>query len=275
MLAATAARAKEAASDLAGCLRFYSRLPIPALPWETDPHRAPDFRTLPRMLPVAGALIGAVGATTMAVALSLGLGPLLSAVLAIGSLTMATGAFHEDGLADAADGLGGGSTPDRRLEIMRDSRIGSYGGAALILAFALRIAALATMAERLSTARVAIAIVIAGSVSRVAALLLFGLTPPARAAGAAYVVGQPSTETLAIACALAAAIALALGAAGGLPLSGIALGLALGLAIALVAARLASTLVGGHTGDVAGGTQQIAEICFLIALLIASPAATR
>jgi adenosylcobinamide-GDP ribazoletransferase len=230
---------------------------------------------MPRMLPLAGAAIGAVGATMMAVALWLGLGPLLSAALAVATLTVVTGAFHEDGLADAADGLGGGTTPERRLEIMRDSRIGSYGGAALIIAFSLRIAALTTMAERLSTTAVAIAIVIAASSSRVAGLLLLGLTPPARATGAAYVVGQPSVSTLATACVLAVGVAGALSAAGGLPLGGIALGLTVDVLIALAAARIALRLVGGHTGDIAGATQQIAEIAFLLALLIAVPAVTR
>jgi adenosylcobinamide-GDP ribazoletransferase len=264
-----------ALSDVVRCLRFYSRLPTPVLPWEADPHGVPDFRTMPRMLPIAGAAIGAVGATMMAVALSLGLGPLLSAALAVATLTVVTGAFHEDGLADAADGLGGGTTPERRLEIMHDSRIGSYGGAALIIAFSLRLAAFTTMAERLSTTAVAIAIVIAASGSRVAGLLLLGLTPPARASGAAYVVGQPSVGTLATACALAVGIAGALGTAGGLPLGGIALGLAVDVVIALAASRIALRLVGGHTGDIAGATQQIAEIGFLLALLIAVPAVTR
>jgi adenosylcobinamide-GDP ribazoletransferase len=262
---------KAALSDLVRCLRFYSRLPMPVLPWETDPHGVPDFRTMPRMLPLAGAVIGAVGAAAMVIALLLGLGPLLSAVLAVATLTVVTGAFHEDGLADAADGLGGGATPERRLEIMRDSRIGSYGGAALILAFALRIAALATLAERLSTASVAVAIVVTACVSRVAALLLFGLTPPARATGAAYVVGQPSMSTLVTACVLAVALAAALGAAAGLPLRGLVLGLALAVAVAVAAARLAARLVGGPTGDIAGATQQIAEIGLLLALLIGSP----
>jgi adenosylcobinamide-GDP ribazoletransferase len=262
---------KTALSDLVRCLRFYSRLPTPVLPWEMDPHGVPDFRTMPRMLPLAGAVIGMVGATAMVAALSLGLGTLLSAVLAIGTLTIVTGAFHEDGLADAADGLGGGATPERRLEIMRDSRIGSYGGAALILAFGLRIAALATLAERVSTGSVAMAIIMTACVSRVAALLLFGLSPPARSTGAAYVVGQPSMSTLATACVLAVAIAAALGAAGGLPVRGLTLGLALAVAVAVAAARIASRLVGGHTGDIAGATQQIAEIGLLVALLIASP----
>jgi adenosylcobinamide-GDP ribazoletransferase len=266
---------KTALSDLLRCMRFYSRLPTPVLRWETDPHGVPNFRTMPRMLPLAGAVIGATGAAAMVAALSLGLGPLLSAVLTISTLTLVTGAFHEDGLADAADGLGGGATPGKRLEIMRDSRIGSYGGAALIIAFALRVAALTTMAERLSAAAVAIAIVIAACVSRVAALFLFGLTAPARADGAAYAVGQPSSATIAIASMLAIGIAVALGLAGGLPLSGILLGLTLDLCIALAAARIASRLVGGHTGDIAGGTQQIAEIGFLVALLIAVPAVTR
>jgi adenosylcobinamide-GDP ribazoletransferase len=131
------------------------------------------------------------------------------------------------------------------------------------------------MAERLSTASVAVAVVVTACVSRIAALLLFGLTTPARAAGAAYLVGQPSRRTLATACVLVVGIAVGLGVAGGLPLPGLVLGLAVAVAVALTGARTASRLVGGHTGDIAGATQQIAEIGFLISLLIASTASTK
>src|SRR3954471_4031974 len=128
--AAAALRALYA--DLLRCLRFYSRLPVPAPAWEPDPYGPPDFATMPRMLPVAGAIIGAVGAAVLVGAQMLGLGAFVTAALAVASLTLVTGAFHEDGLADTADGFGGGSTPERRLEIMKDSRIGSYWRAALV-----------------------------------------------------------------------------------------------------------------------------------------------
>ena len=155
--AAAALRALYA--DLLKCLRFYSRLPVPAPAWEPDPYGPPDFATMPRMLPVAGAIIGAVGAAALVGAQMLGLGAFVAAALAVASLTLVTGAFHEDGLADTADGFGGGSTPERRLEIMKDSRIGSYGGAALVLAYVLRVACLAELLARLGTLGAAAAVV--------------------------------------------------------------------------------------------------------------------
>src|SRR4051812_16406568 len=112
--------------DIAHCLRFYSRLPVPALPWEQNAHALPDFRRLVRVLPVAGLILGILPALALACACGLSLGPWLAAALAVTTATVTTGAFHEDGLADTADSFGG-STRERRLEIMRDSRIGSFG----------------------------------------------------------------------------------------------------------------------------------------------------
>ena len=73
--------------------------------------------------------------------------PALTAGWALAALVLLTGGFHEDGLADTADGFGGGRTRERKLEIMRDSRIGSYGALALVLSVGIRAAALATMAR--------------------------------------------------------------------------------------------------------------------------------
>src|SRR3954452_18715477 len=90
------------AVDLVQCLRFYSRLPVPALIWETDPHQLPDFRRMTPVVPLAGAIIGLGPALILAAALRLGLGPWLSAALSVAAITLVTGAFHEDGLADTA-----------------------------------------------------------------------------------------------------------------------------------------------------------------------------
>lgn len=122
--------------DLIACLQFYSRLPIPVLAIERRgpaPHLMPDFRRIVRMLPVAGLIIALPAALVLALAQKLGLPPVLAAIFAIAALVATTGAFHEDGLADSADGLGGGMSRERELEIMKDSRIGAFGGAALIL----------------------------------------------------------------------------------------------------------------------------------------------
>src|SRR5580698_2328670 len=119
---------KEAAAITIAALRFYSRLPLPALAFEREPFALPDLARLAPYAPLAGAIIGAGGAIVLALARALGLPALLSAALALSALVLVSGAFHEDGLADVCDGFGGGATRERKLEIMRDSRIGAFGG---------------------------------------------------------------------------------------------------------------------------------------------------
>jgi adenosylcobinamide-GDP ribazoletransferase len=133
------------ARDGAQMIRFYSRLPVPKLPFEADQHAMPDFRTAPRMLPLAGLIISLPGALMLALAGLAGVPATLAVGLAIAVSVLAAGAFHEDGIADTFDGLGGGTTPERRLEIMKDSRVGAFGASALILAIGLRWSALAAL----------------------------------------------------------------------------------------------------------------------------------
>lgn len=256
------------AADLAGCLRFGSRLPLPPLPWETEGLLPPGTGMF-RMLPLAGALIAATGAAVLALGEFLGLGHGLSAVLATAALTLATGALHEDGLADTADGFGGGGTPERRLEIMRDSRIGTFGASALTLVFVARIAGLGTLSERVDLPAVMAALVIAGALSRSAALLPMALLPPARAGGLGHGLGTARPRTHVIAWALSVAIATALASVTSLPALGIVLAFALAGGAGLALTRLAGQLIGGHTGDVAGASQQVAEVAVLVGLLIA------
>jgi adenosylcobinamide-GDP ribazoletransferase len=256
------------ASDIVKAVRFYSRIPVPALPFEGDPHGLPEFRRLARVLPLAAIVIALVPALLLGAALDLDLGSWLSAALAIAGMTLVSGAFHEDGLADTADGFGGGATPERRLAIMRDSLIGSFGASALILAFALRIGALATLAERLAPSQAATVVVIVAVISRTAGLIPLTLLPPARLDGASYAVGQPPRASVWFAVALAAAIAIVLGLLADLPITGLALMLALAALIGFGMARLSHRLIGGQTGDVAGAVQQIAEVLALAGLLV-------
>ncbi|WP_188311992.1 adenosylcobinamide-GDP ribazoletransferase [Salinarimonas soli] len=255
------------AADAVRCLRFYSRLPAPVLPWEGDPHAAPDFAVTPRALPIAGAVIGAAGALVLGLAHALGFGPALSAALAVGALVAATGAFHEDGLADTADGFWGGHTRERRLEIMRDSRIGSYGAAALVLSLIVRILALATLVERAGPLAGAMALVVMAALSRTGALDVMIALDPARSSGASHAVGRPLPRTVATAWALCAALGLALGLVGGLPLPGLALAFAAAALTAWGMTALSRARLGGYTGDVVGATQQVAEIAAFLALL--------
>ena len=254
------------AGDLAHCVRFYSRLPVPALPWEQDAHALPSFPRLVRVIPLAGLLLGLVPAAALIVALILDLGPWLSAMLAVAAMVLATGALHEDGLADVADSFGG-TTRDRRLEIMRDSRIGSFGATALFLALALRIGALAEIVSRADALAAVAAILITASLSRTAGLMPLVFLPPARRDGLSHAVGQPPRETFWLAAGIAGAIAVVLGALAGLPPFGIALTIVLSGLAGLALTGFAARHLGGQTGDIVGAAQQVAEIAALIGLL--------
>jgi adenosylcobinamide-GDP ribazoletransferase len=251
--------------EVAQCIRFYSRLPVPPLPGEGDPHAVPDFTRIPRALPLAGAVIGLVGFAALALAMALRLPTAAAAAVAVAALVLATGAFHEDGLADTADGFGGGRTVQRRLEIMSDSRVGTYGATAIGLSLLLRVTLVAAVADRLGAGAACLALVAVASASRVVALAPLWLLPPAKPDGRSASVGRPSDTTMATAAALAVGIALLLlTPAFGLPRAGVAL-----IVCALSAwpvLTLSRRLIGGQTGDVAGATQQVAEIAMLAVL---------
>jgi adenosylcobinamide-GDP ribazoletransferase len=252
--------------DLAHCVRFYSRLPVPALPWEQNAHALPSFPRLVRVIPLAGLLIGLVPAAVLGCALLLDLGPWLAAILSVGAMVLATGALHEDGLADLADSFGG-STREKRLEIMRDSRIGSFGASALFLALALRIGALATLASRIDGGAVTAVVLLVASLSRTAGLMPLVFLSPARRDGMSQAVGQPARETFWLAAGIAGGIAVVLGALAGLPPIGVALTLVLSGLSGVALTGFASRHLGGQTGDIAGAAQQVAEIAALIGLL--------
>ncbi|MBX9757699.1 MAG: adenosylcobinamide-GDP ribazoletransferase [Beijerinckiaceae bacterium] len=251
--------------DILVCLRFWSRIPVPVLAREKEPHGMPDFARVCRMLPVAGAIIGLVGALVFIGARLLGLPGAVAAGLALTALVLATGAFHEDGLADTADGLGGGQTRQRKLEIMKDSRIGTFGGAALVLSLGLRWSALTAIDAAQGPIAAAAAIIAIAGLSRMAGLIPAIALEPARAEGAAQAAGAPSTSSFVIGMVLAIVIAHALTLETSGPLRAIA-GIAAALAGAWIMTRIARRQIGGQTGDIAGASQQIAEIAFLLAL---------
>jgi adenosylcobinamide-GDP ribazoletransferase len=262
--------ARRAIDDLLACLRFFSRLPFPAAPSGQDAYAAPDLSRLALMAPIAGALIGSIGALALWIAYALGLPPLVSAGLATGVLALTTGALHEDGLADVADGFGGGATRERKLAIMRDSRIGAFGAIALALSLILRVGALSALLEH-SPGRGAAALVLAGAASRAFCLLPLALLPPARADGLGAGVGVgPRRAVAAGLVALIVAAALGLLALG---LGSALLAWCLALAAALTMSAIARRQIGGQTGDVAGAAQQLAEIACLCGLLIGRGAA--
>ncbi|UWU74188.1 adenosylcobinamide-GDP ribazoletransferase [Bradyrhizobium huanghuaihaiense] len=207
-------------------------------------------------LPVAGLLVGLIGALAYKIAIRFGLTPNLAALLALATTALITGALHEDGLADTADGLGGGRTRERKLEIMRDSRIGTYGVCALILSFGLRWSALAAIA---SPSAVALALCAAHTAARAGVPAFMSLVPPARPDGLSASAGAPPGRSVAIAFAVGTLVlALALGPAKAL------VGLILLSLAGLLLARLAIRQIGGQTGDVLGAFEQTGEILILL-----------
>jgi adenosylcobinamide-GDP ribazoletransferase len=207
--------------------------------------------------PAVGAGIGFIAGAVMVLAALSGLGTAPSALLALVAGGLVTGALHEDGLADTADGFGGGRDRDEKLAIMRDSRQGSYGIIALILTIGLRAAALYTIAEPVEGA---LALIAAHAASRAALAPALYLLRPARDDGLGATAGRPRLATTLIAVAIGAVVAL--GALG--PVRG---GVALILMTAAVAgtAMLARRQIGGYTGDVLGAFEQVGEIVMLLA----------
>lgn len=238
------ARAAERVAQAQLALMLLTRLPAGRLP---DP--APTIGASVWAFPLAGLAVGALAALTLAAALALSLPPALAAGLALGVQVMVTGALHEDGLADLADGLWGGRTPERRLEIMRDSRIGSYGALALILSIGLRWQALAVIA---AAPLAPLALIALAMTSRVAPAALLAALPPARGDGMGRSATGANRQAVLIGAALALLPALAL--PGTLPM------LAVQLALGLGVARLAMARLGGQTGDVLGASQQLTEL---------------
>jgi adenosylcobinamide-GDP ribazoletransferase len=228
-----------------------TRLPLPHLP---DAAFAQGARAV-WAYPLVGLVVGAAGAATGQLALAAGLPLLAAAALALAVMIIATGAMHEDGLADTADGFWGGYTPARRLEIMRDSQIGTYGVLALVVAFVLRLAAVMALLGAGGWA----ALPVAAALSRAMMPTLMATLPPARSDGLSHSVGRPTNGAAAGAALLAGGITLAIWGMGGLTLLGIA-----AVAAALIAA-LARRKIGGQTGDVLGAAQQTSETALLLA----------
>lgn len=203
--------------------------------------------------PAVGALLGLLAGLVLALAAALTT-PLLAAVAATAVIAVLTGALHLDGLADAADGLFGGGDLSRRLEVMRDSRVGSFGLVAVVLVLVGDVAALAAM----SPARAIVALVIAGAVSRWALLVMIASVPYVRQAGLGVAAGGAhrrfdlllGSAITVIPCLLDWRRAIA--------------SLLVVLLIVVVVGAIARWRIGGATGDVYGATTELSQLGALV-----------
>ncbi len=244
--------------DLKASLAFLTRIPAGWL--AIDPATRPDFRRAAALFPLAGLVIGIAGGIVLVVAGAIGVPALVAAALAVATTVGLTGALHEDGLADMADSFGGSSVA-RRLEIMRDSRIGSYGAAALILSLTIRVACLAAIATA-GLVHAAIALALAEGISRAAAVRLWHELPPADDNGLAHDTGPPDQNAMVLALATAAILAVI-----AVPVIGLRPAVLAAVLVALatyIFTRLAAQALGGRTGDVLGACQQVALVAWLI-----------
>lgn len=247
---------RQEAETFFAALRFFTRLPVP----RRVGHSAEQLDHAARWFPAVGWIVGGCGAAVTLAALQVWPAP-VAVLLGMVATLLVTGAFHEDGLADTIDGLGGGWTREDTLRIMRDSRIGSYGAIGIGMALLLKFAALGAHAV-LPAPTFALALVAGHGVSRFAATTLIYFLDYARAEGKAKPLATRLGKgelAFAALCGLAPCLFL--------PWAQAAVALALVALVTWLAARTFVRRLGGYTGDCLGATQQLAEIAFYLGLL--------
>ncbi|MBU6146978.1 MAG: adenosylcobinamide-GDP ribazoletransferase [Actinomycetales bacterium] len=254
-------------------VEFLTRLPVPTRRRPNADFNPQWLNASVRYFPVVGALIGVAGALVWWGALQVW-PPLIAALLAIATTAVLTGAFHEDGLADTLDALGGATTRVRALEIMKDSRIGTYGALGLGLVTAIRVLALAALAPAAGDAGPgaaggawlgAAALISAHVLGRCAAVLVMVRCP--YAGDAEHAKAKPLATTV---TAGTGGIALLLTAAVVLPLAvvdvgSVGLAVVVALIIGILMVRWLRRRLGGYTGDTLGATEQLTEAAVLLA----------
>lgn len=247
---------RDFAADLLVCLRFCTRVPLPAFAFE-PPFGVRSLANAIRMLPVAGAIIGCIAAIVLWFGVRLGLPPALAALLTVAVYVLLTGGLHEDGLADFADCLGG-STIEQRLAIMKDSRIGAYGGLALVISILARFLALDALTVQGLGLACAVTISAAASSRLLALVPLYSLLPVRRdGLGAATATFKEQDLIFATVVTLIISLLPLFAGAG---LLRVIIALVLSAASAYGVTVWTRRLINGQTGDIAGATQQIAEI---------------
>ena len=234
--------------DLWSGFALLSRLPVPD-------HRGTGADSA-WAWPLVGAALGGIAALVGGIALWLGFTPGVVAGLVLTLGALMTGGLHEDGLSDTADGLFGGWTRERRLEIMKDSRVGSYGVLALVLITLIRWSALPTI---LAGGRPGVRGAV-GAMSRAPMAVMMSALPNARDTGLSHATGRPSGTVALAGVALALGIALLFAGWGMVAM------LAVVAAVTALLARSAQARIGGQTGDILGATQQLAEAAALAVL---------
>jgi adenosylcobinamide-GDP ribazoletransferase len=248
-------------TDTARATGFLTRLPVPARYFEGHDGK---LERASRALPLAGLIAALPASLFLLISPWLGFPPLLAAVIAITISIGTTGALHEDGLADVSDGFFGGENTERRLEIMRDSRLGVFGVLALVLSVLLKAVAISAILA-FGGFNGAVALLVAGIAARIALVWHWVELESARPGGLADYSGKPDEESLSFVLLT------------GVPIAGLLALVAFDVSAVILAGllvtigsfafvRLCRDKIGGFTGDTLGASAQFAEIAVLIAL---------
>ena len=245
--------------DLVMALRFYSRLPT-----GNAPHQRPNLDRVAIVLPLASFVVGLIPVAVLLLLEWVGVPTFFAATLAVAVLVIITGAMSEDALADSADGLFGGRTIEERLEIMRDSRHGTYAVCALVLFLVLRVVAVGSISAPLEAAAL---LLTAPLIARSGALWLTYALPAARSGGAAVAAGRVTPRNFVIGLAITVIVSFAT-AGFAVGLLGLALAYGLCALVALGWVVVCRRLVGGQTGDLIGALQALLEIAALTAFMV-------
>jgi adenosylcobinamide-GDP ribazoletransferase len=238
---------------------------LPATSAAQSDESLPDLPRAARSFPLVGALIGAAGGIVLLLAITIGLPPLAAALVAVGATIVLSGGLHEDGLADTIDGFGGGKTMAARLEIMRDSRIGSFGVLALIASTGLRVFLIAAWLPA-GPWQAAMALVASEAAGRGAMVWAWAALPAARPGGLSASLGAPDAETRSAALVLTTLIGIVAGTIAGGVLAALVAIAAVALAV-IAFSSWSRRMIGGQTGDVLGAIEQIGAIVFLLSLV--------
>ena len=258
--APTSSREKQSIKgDIAAAFLLLTRIPVKWHRFSED--TPPDFVSALWTYPLVGLVVGGLAGIIAWGGTALSLPPMVTAVLTLLTLAMLTGAMHEDGLADLADGFGGGGTPERKAEIMHDSRIGSYGVTGLCLATAARIALLMALFNLFQGWQLALIIAIIAAGTRYQVLWLLRLFPLSDFAKLGQMTAKPSPGALAIGAVIVfGPIYWLLG-----PMANLMV-IAVTMFVSLWVGRLAIRQIGGLTGDVMGASIIFAELAIMIAI---------
>jgi adenosylcobinamide-GDP ribazoletransferase len=239
--------------DLGLAVALLTRIPVPQPAGMASDRMA----RAQRAFPLVGAIVGLATGLVDRCLLAIDIPEIAAAAVALGAAALLTGALHEDGLADVGDGLGGGSDREKKLAIMRDSRIGTYGVLVLLISFVAKCSALAS----LPIAEVIPVLIVAHALARAAIPVVTANMPFAREDGLGRSAGRPDTASAVIASVIAVVIALLC-----LPVGNALLAVLVTAAAAAAMGMLAWRQIGGVTGDVFGAIEQTAETAVLLIL---------